>query len=101
MSIPRVPIYIFCILRHHVTIIHVHFQWRTHLLTQVSLKTGVTGGEGDTTVEASVLCHPGESAVSSPILETDNLPFSRRRKNGTENQYSPRLLIFGYSMKMD
>ena len=47
MSIPRVPIYIFCILRHHVTIIHVHFQWRTHLLTQVSLKTGVIVSCGD------------------------------------------------------
>ena len=41
MSIRRVPIYIFGILRDHITMIHIHFLWRTHLLTQISFKTGV------------------------------------------------------------
>ena len=41
MSIPRVPIYNFDFLRHHVSMIYAHFLWRTHLLTQISLKTGV------------------------------------------------------------
>ena len=41
MSIPRVPIYIFGILRDHITMIHIHFLWRTHLLAQISFKTGV------------------------------------------------------------
>ena len=41
MPIPRVPVYIFSILRHQVKIIHTPFLWRTHLLTQISFKTGV------------------------------------------------------------
>ena len=41
MSIPRVAIYIFGILRNHITMIHVHFPWRTHLLAIISFKTGV------------------------------------------------------------
>ena len=39
MSIPRVPIYIFGILRHHVIMIHIHFLWS--LLIQISFKTSV------------------------------------------------------------
>ena len=41
MPIPRTPVYIFSILRHQVKIIHTPFLWRTHLLTQISFKTGV------------------------------------------------------------
>ena len=41
MSIPRVPIYIFVILRHHVSMMYARFLWRTHCLTSNDFKAGV------------------------------------------------------------
>ena len=43
-NFPKVPMYIFGILGHHVPVIHTHFLWSTNLSTQISLKTGVTCG---------------------------------------------------------
>ena len=41
MSIPRVPIYIFDIIRRHASMTNAHFLWRTHRLTQNDFKAGV------------------------------------------------------------
>ena len=42
-SIPRVPIYIFDILRHHASMIYAHFLWRTHCPTKNGFKASVKG----------------------------------------------------------
>ena len=43
---PRVPIYIFGILRHPKSMIYANFLWRTHCPTKNSLKASVTGKMG-------------------------------------------------------
>ena len=37
----QVPINIFCILGHKVTIMHTHFLWSKNLLTQICFNAGV------------------------------------------------------------
>ena len=41
-SIPRVPIYIFDILRHHASLTYVHFLWRTHCSTENGFRAAVS-----------------------------------------------------------
>ena len=41
MPIPRVAIFVFGILMHHVNKMHTHILWRTLLLTEICFKTGV------------------------------------------------------------
>ena len=42
MPIPRVPIYIFDILRHHASMTYAHFLWRTYCPTENGFKASVT-----------------------------------------------------------
>ena len=41
MSIPRVPIYIFYILRHYASMTYAHFSWKTHCSTENGFKASV------------------------------------------------------------
>ena len=51
MPIPRVAIFVFGILMHHVNKIHTHILWRTLLLTEICFKTGVVIDKNEPLVE--------------------------------------------------